>query len=158
MKSFTWNLSGSFAWKRLACCASQLVLPSGFRRPESFVAELSLAILRDLSLGKAWAWDFSLGNFCLISSALKGSIGSFRLGSFAWEISLDSFGLGSFVWELSLWDFRLRTFALELALRPRNLSLETFVVGNFRLGTLNWDLWSLVLDILPGIFCLGTFA
>ena len=44
-----------------------------------------------------------------------------------------SFGIvrsGTFALELSLWDFRFGTCAQEFSLR--NLSLETFVLGNFR--------------------------
>ena len=58
-ESFAWDISlGTFVRdrslkKRLAGCASQLVLPSGFCRLESFDEDLSLDIFRDLSLGNA---------------------------------------------------------------------------------------------------------
>ena len=46
----------------------------------------------------AFAWDCSLGNFCVRSSALKASIENICLGFVLWEFSFDSVRLGFFVW------------------------------------------------------------
>ena len=83
--------------KRLAGCASQLVLPSGFCRLESFDEDLSLGMFRDLSLG-------NLGR-------LAPAGWDFRLESFAWELPFKIARFESVNWKLSLGIFRLGNFA-----------------------------------------------
>ena len=155
-ESFAWDLSlGTFRDRSLRN-VKPVAPASWFVRLDFVTWNLSIRIFRLQYCGifrspaeilrrpaGTFAWDFSLGNFRLLSSALKASIGNLCLGSFAWELSLDSFRLGYFVWEPSLWNFRFGTFALELVLR--NFRLETLawepsVLRNFRLGTFAWEL------------------
>ena len=104
---------------------------------------------------ETFAWDLSLGNF--------------RLIGFVWDPSFGNLSL-----ELSLWNFRFGTRAQELSLR--NVSLETFVLGNFAwefsLQSFNEDLSLAIfrdlslgnarracagrLGLSLGIVCLGT--
>ena len=70
-----------------------------------------------------FAWDLSLRNVRLGSSALKLSIGDSCSGSFAWELSLDlelalgNFGLETLAWAFLFWG----TFDWELPLRINRL-------------------------------------
>ena len=84
------------------------------------------------------------------------------LGIFAWELSLYSFRPGSFVWIRPLWNVRVGTFDLEFALR--NVRLEafawTFFLETFAWGRSfgNFGMASLAVDLLLGIFRLGTYV
>ena len=147
--------------KRLASCASKLVLPSGFCRFETFDEDLSVAIFRDLSLGNAWpacagrlGLSLGISAWELPFNIVRFEARNFCLGSFAWKLSLDSFRLGSFVWELSLWNFRFGTFALERVLRSVRFEALAWELSVW--GTFAWELslWELQF----GIFGFDLFA
>ena len=89
---------------------------------------LWLGILRLIT----FAWDHSLGNFCLVYFALELSRGIFRLGIFVWDPSL-----GTFAWELLLGFCRLGPLAWELSLVNfglGNWAPEAGGIGLLRLG------------------------
>jgi hypothetical protein len=62
----------------------------------------------------SFAWDLSLGVFCLGSFAWGLSLGFVRFESSAWDLSLGVFRLGSFAWGLLLGIFQLGSFAWDL--------------------------------------------